>query len=311
MKFNPSWFLFFSLSVIGFVLVVGSDNSFIVWLGFELSLIGFLPMFFYNSLVSDGVIKYFLVQAAGSSLFLVSSFISWSVFWFNFLLLSMFLKLGAFPFFQWVPVVMSSLSWYGCFFLATIQKLAPLFMLLSVGECSFQFAVLFVGCGGVLVSGLLGFNQTIMRFLVGYSSIAHTSWILSVCFFNLKVLFFYLFFYFVVSFFLFITLEFNSVNKVSFSFGGGDLLLLSFILLVLSGMPPFVIFYGKLLIFFIISNFPAVVLLMLLGAFLSFYFYLIIIVPGFLKFGGGFNVNGFNLFFLVFVSSFVSFFVLL
>lgn len=41
-------------------------------MGFELSLIGFLPILTLNFSVAEGMIKYFLVQAGGSGLFLFS-----------------------------------------------------------------------------------------------------------------------------------------------------------------------------------------------------------------------------------------------
>lgn len=90
-----------------------AKDWFLIWLSFELSLLGFLPLFSINNVVIlEGLIKYFLSQVAGSCLFLVSILeinFSYLGFLSVFLPLRMALKLGLFPFFYWVPSVITNL----------------------------------------------------------------------------------------------------------------------------------------------------------------------------------------------------------
>lgn len=86
--------------MVGIGFVVSSDNWFISWVGFELSVLGFLPMFRGVRLVVEGIIKYFLVQAGGSSLFLIS-FLGGRGYLIGYIfIIGMFVKLGIFPFYQ-------------------------------------------------------------------------------------------------------------------------------------------------------------------------------------------------------------------
>ena len=100
LKLYPSWFVFFVTIIIGVFFVVRGDNWFVVWVGFELSLLGFIPLFSGSSLVIEAMIKYFLCQAGGSSLFIVS-FVLFSDFYRVVLfILGISIKIGFFPFYQ-------------------------------------------------------------------------------------------------------------------------------------------------------------------------------------------------------------------
>jgi len=134
-------------------------------------------------MVVEGIIKYFLVQAGGSRLFLISFLMGNRVYAGFLFLLRMVIKLGVFPFYQWVPMVMTSLSWPGCILLSTVQKVAPLFMV-TVQSVSFNYLIMLLGCFSVLISGVLGYNQRYMRSLMGYSSIAHRGWLMVVSVFG-------------------------------------------------------------------------------------------------------------------------------
>ena len=119
------------------------------------------------------MIKYFLIQAGGSALFLFSFLMS-SLTVRGFLtIVGMFLKLGVYPFYQWVPLVIRSFRWVGCLLLSTIQKIGPLFVLLS-HRLDLRRSVMVSGVLRVLAAGLLGFNQSHLRALMGYSSVSHT-----------------------------------------------------------------------------------------------------------------------------------------
>lgn len=109
LKLYPSWFVFVLLVFVGVFFVVRADNWFISWMGFELALLGFVPMFVRGIVEIEGMVKYFLVQVAGSGIFIFSFMLYDGNFSRVVLLLRIVVKLGGFPFYQWVPRVITSL----------------------------------------------------------------------------------------------------------------------------------------------------------------------------------------------------------
>ena len=219
-KIYPGWFFLVPVSVVAIFLIIFGDNWFIIWVGFELTLICFLPLFTGGSMMVEGMVKYFLVQAGGSSLFVLSFVVSWSSLSSKILILSIFLKLGVFPFHTWVPLVMRSITWGGCLLLLTIQKLGPLFVL-SGESYFFSSFLVFFGVLRVLVRGVMGYNQVYIRSLMAYSSIGHSGWLIISFVYRFSLFLLYIWVYFLlvcVLFRLFFVMEVHKVNSSSFSF---------------------------------------------------------------------------------------------
>lgn len=61
----------------------------------------------------------------------------------------------------------------GCFLLSRVQKVGPLFIIMC-HQVGFLHFVILMSVSRVLVRGILGFNQSYLRSLIGYSSISHT-----------------------------------------------------------------------------------------------------------------------------------------
>lgn len=59
-----------------------------------------MPIFTGTSLVVEGLVKYFLTQASGSSLFMVSFLLNRDVYSVILLLAGISIKIGVFPFYQ-------------------------------------------------------------------------------------------------------------------------------------------------------------------------------------------------------------------
>ena len=171
-KIYPRWFIMMPRSLVGMFLVISGDNWFVIWVGFELTLFSFLPLFTGGSMMFEGIIKYFLTQAGGSRIFVLSFLLADGYLSGKMVALGMLIKLGLFPFYIWVPLVIRTITWYGCALLLTVQKVGPLCVLW--GETSQSVSLLLVsGSMSVLVGGLMGYNQSFMRSLISYSSISH------------------------------------------------------------------------------------------------------------------------------------------
>lgn len=262
-------------------------------MGLELNLMAFIPLLIRISSVEEverGV-KYFLVQALGSGLFLWGGFWLYSlgtrfdVFslnWFCSLifLAGLLLKIGSFPFHFWVISVISSLSWLGCILLATWQKVAPLFLFFWFFFDSWFYIVMIIAVLCSLVGGLGGVNQVQLRVLIAYSSINHLGWILAVAAISFFGLAFYYIVYFIISFFiffLFFLVNYDRVGQVFFLVENKLIVIIILLSLIsLAGLPPFTGFIRKWVVFqeIIIVNQTLYIIILILGSIFRLYFYL-------------------------------------
>lgn len=286
----------------GIFLVLCGDNWFVVWLGFELTLICFLPLLAGGLVVVEGMVNYFLVQVGGSSLFVLSFMFPFSFFSNVIFVSGMLLKLGLFPFYRWVPLVMNCFSWVGCLLVVSVQKIAPFFVL-----CSYVFFdlsyLIFFGVSSVLVGGALGFNQSYMRSLMAYSSISHRGWLVISFVFSVSLFFVYIVLYFCFLYLLFSVFSDLNLNKVFrrmlFSNAG---VLVVFLFLSLSGVPPFVVFYLKVYILSFLLNYYYFIPFLILGTMLSVFYYIsfvVFVIPSFWWSNFSFSYLGFFVFLLV------------
>lgn len=163
--------------------------------------------------------------------------------------------------------------------LATVQKIAPLFII-TVQSASFNYLILLLGCFRVMIRGVLGYNQSYMRSLIGYSRIAHSGWLISVSVFGGNFLLFYFFVYSYRVLVLFLYFHFYHVLKV---IRGGYTykawLGITLLMLTLSGVPPFSLFFMKVMALYLLSNYWVVTFLLILGSMLSIYYYLMFVIP--------------------------------
>lgn len=275
---NPSWFIFTFMLALGVALSLRRSRWFLGWLRLEFSLLGFLPLFSLNSAVLESLVKYFIAQAAGSALFLLSFFATTLQYSGSALaLLGLRLKLGLFPFYFWVPIVMISLPWFGCFLIGRIQKIPPM-VLLCTTIIEINAAIL-IGLASILIGGIMGVNQTRLRRAIAYSSVSHTGWIVIAGTLSLRLIAGYIVSYFFVLACLFYSFNVTNSHKISNS---TRILRISwFLLFVIIGLPPFSVFFLKSLVvnLLLMRGFLYIGFLAMAGAALSAYFYLYILVP--------------------------------
>nr|YP_008475602.1 NADH dehydrogenase subunit 2 [Fulvia mutica]BAN79047.1 NADH dehydrogenase subunit 2 [Fulvia mutica] len=232
-----------SVSVLGVILTCVSSSVIGVWCGMELSFFGVIPLLVGSSPGEvESAFKYFMVQVVGSGFMLVS-FISvyvegfmWLV-WF-FFMVGMMMKIGVFPFHSWVPSVSGFLSGGGLFLVLGMQKIAPFYFLSGVGLPSCAFSVfLSFGLVSSLVGALGGLSQVMLRPLLGYSSLAHSGWLVALSLVDWVG--------FMLYFSVYILLLFLTI-MVSSNRGFGYSLSVACYMLSLGGLPPFLGSFGKL-----------------------------------------------------------------
>nr|YP_010998253.1 NADH dehydrogenase subunit 2 [Hua aristarchorum]WPM86410.1 NADH dehydrogenase subunit 2 [Hua aristarchorum] len=317
----PFMFLFFMVMFFGTMFSLSSCHWLGVWAGLEINLIGFLPILVHQKsmLESESGVKYFIVQALGSSflvfgsLFSYSLTFSWESPMLNFTTLSigglvlslgLLLKMGVFPFHFWFPSVMAGLSWLSCLFLATWQKVAPVFLTLVILDAKllymFFLLLCFLSAGSSLVGGLGGMNQTQIRALLAYSSIGHMGWILYASCFSESGVKIYFGIYVLISTCVFLSLwNLDSGNMKSLASLGKNssksIFSLMIMLLSLGGLPPLLGFISK---WTVISNSMAVspwgvLFFLIMGSLMSLFYYLSLFFSEFLVLKLNF-INSFN-----------------
>nr|QGT77244.1 NADH dehydrogenase subunit 2 [Longpotamon parvum] len=294
MVFPLSHTLFFSTLILGIFLSISSSSWFGIWVGLELNMISFIPLITIkmNSYFSESALKYFLIQALSSTMFIMAScmFLSHPQMSTPILLTSLLLKLGSAPFHFWFPQVMSGLTWPQAILLMTLQKIGPMILIsyLVIYPTTMQI-ISFSAILSAIIGALGGLNTMHLQKMMAFSSINHMSWMLISITINEMFWIIYFFFYSIISssimilFHMFQTftlsnlMKFNKKNTMM-------ILLIPLNLLSLGGLPPFAGFIPKwMLIQLLINNKLFLTLIFLLSsALVTLYFYLRITIFFFL-----------------------------
>nr|QGT77348.1 NADH dehydrogenase subunit 2 [Potamiscus yongshengensis] len=286
----PATTPFFFTLLLGILLSISSSSWFNIWVGLELNMMSFIPLITIkmNPYFSESALKYFLIQALASTLFIMASCLlfSFPLLSSTLLLMSLFLKLGSAPLHFWFPQVMSGLTWPQAILLMTVQKIGPMVLIsyLANSPTSLQMISLSAMLSA-LIGALGGLNSMHLRKIMAFSSINHMSWMLmSLAMSDMFWCTYFLFYTFISisimilfnltqAFTLSDLMKFNQINMI-YS------LLLPLNLLSLGGLPPFTGFIPKwMLIQLLIDNklyFP--LFFFLLSALITLYFYLRIII---------------------------------
>ena len=199
---NKDWqerFLNWSV-FIGAIVIILTDNLFILYLGLELQT---FPIFILVSKErlwlksSEAGLKYFVLGALSSGVFLLGttlifsqgmslniyeyrdcyhnnnylSSLSWGM-----IILPLFFKVGLAPLHFWVPDIYEGSNWRTIGILSTISKLSVIYFIFQIQSAT---KLLIIGASISIVIGVLGaLNQTKMKRLLGYSGITHVGFLI-------------------------------------------------------------------------------------------------------------------------------------
>ena len=286
---SPFSFLFFISIITGTLIAISRSNWVYLWIGIEINLLSFIPLISSYQMFqeTEARVKYFIIQAIGRGLILTRGIIAINV---NLnayttyitsiiFIIRMLIKLGIAPFHSWLPHVITSIPWSLCITLATIQKIAPIRLIIIIVSKDLSLILILSVVIRAVVGGVGGINQSQIRGLIAYSSIGHIGWILSTVFCSTNIFLFYFSRYIVISIALIIIFINESLMKSNyFNF----ILLINpirFILVIvvvfrLGGLPPLLGFFPKWIIITEISiNILLITRIIILGSLMNLFYY--------------------------------------
>nr|YP_009905725.1 NADH dehydrogenase subunit 2 [Ochetellus glaber]QGW36341.1 NADH dehydrogenase subunit 2 [Ochetellus glaber] len=224
---------------------------------------------------------YFLIQIIPSMLLILSISINFiNIMNKNIIIyltyMGLLIKLGIPPFHLWMPILSLYLYWDMLFFLLTIQKIIPFYMLsLTYIE---KYLMLFILISCSIIPPLVMFNLTNIKKLLTYSSINQTSWLMSLIYFKSILWILYLTFYSLMMMIMFFIL---SAYKIYYNFLHLNYNLNMFLLIMTLNMastPPFMFFIMKWFSIFIMINNSLnlfnIMILMTMSSFIMFFLYI-------------------------------------
>nr|ABU49986.1 NADH dehydrogenase subunit 2 [Chirostoma jordani] len=285
--------LLFGLGL-GTTITFASSHWLLAWMGLEMNTLAIIPLMaqHHHPRAVEATTKYFLTQATAAAMLLFASTTNawlsgqWEIQQIShpvpiaMITLALALKVGLAPLHAWLPEVLQGLDLTTGLILSTWQKLAPFALLLQIQPAD-SHTLIALGLASALVGGWGGLNQTQLRKILAYSSIAHLGWMILVLQFSPSLTLLALLTYFVMTFSTFMTFKLNNsttINMLATSWSKAPALtsITPLILLSLGGLPPLTGFMPKWLILQELAkqDLALTATFAALSALLSLYFYL-------------------------------------
>nr|YP_005088883.1 NADH dehydrogenase subunit 2 [Ethmidium maculatum]BAL43831.1 NADH dehydrogenase subunit 2 [Ethmidium maculatum] len=286
--------LLFSLGL-GTTVTFASSHWLLAWMGLEINTLAIIPLMAqkHHPRAVEATTKYFLTQATAAAMILFASttnawiYGQWDITQLSHPIASaiamaaLALKIGLAPMHFWLPEVLQGITLTAGLVLSTWQKLAPFALILQVANNTHPLMLTTLAVCSTLVGGWGGLNQTQLRKILAYSSIAHLGWMILVVQMAPQMTLMALITYIVMTTAAFLTLEnMNSTKTITLASAWTKAPTLAaltcLVLLSLGGLPPMTGFMPKWLILQEVTNqgFPLTATVMALTALLSLYFYL-------------------------------------
>nr|YP_009243534.1 NADH dehydrogenase subunit 2 [Myotis lucifugus]AKG50081.1 NADH dehydrogenase subunit 2 [Myotis lucifugus] len=278
----------------GTLIVMTSSHWFMIWVGFEMNMLAIIPLLTkeHNPRSTEAATKYFLTQATASMLLMMAAITNllytghWSIMKLInptasiMMTMALTMKLGLSPFHFWVPEVTQGIPLMSGLILLTWQKLAPLSVLYMIMPLINMNILLIMSLMSIAIGGWGGLNQTQLRKIMAYSSIAHMGWMLAVLAYNPTMTLLNLYLYIPMTITTFMLLMINSTTTTtSLSHTYNKLPLITTLILItmlsLGGLPPLTGFLPKWAIIQEMTKNSSIIMptLMALLALLNLYFY--------------------------------------
>nr|YP_009312153.1 NADH dehydrogenase subunit 2 [Scaphognathops bandanensis]BAV71524.1 NADH dehydrogenase subunit 2 [Scaphognathops bandanensis] len=280
---------------LGTTLTFASSHWLLAWMGLEINTLAITPLMaqHHHPRAVEATTKYFLTQATAAAMILFASTTNawvtgeWSI---NDLsnpvastmfMIALALKIGLAPVHFWMPEVLQGLDLMTGLILSTWQKLAPFALIIQTAQTIDPSLLTMLGITSTLVGGWGGLNQTQIRKILAYSSIAHMGWMIIIIQYAPQLTLIALGTYIIMTSAAFLTMKTSLTTKISTlatTWSKSPILTstTALVLLSLGGLPPLTGFMPKWLILQELAKqeLPIIATAMALTALISLYFYL-------------------------------------
>nr|AAR28243.1 NADH dehydrogenase subunit 2 [Troglodytes troglodytes] len=293
---NPQAKLVFTTSLLlGTTITISSNHWALAWTGLEINTLAILPLISksHHPRAIEAATKYFLVQAAASTLVLFSSMTNawhtgqWDITQLTnptsslILTTALAMKLGLVPFHFWFPEVLQGSPLLTGLLLSTVMKFPPITLLFMTSPSLNPTLLVTMALLSTALGGWMGLNQTQTRKILAFSSISHLGWMAIIISYSPKLTLLNFYLYALMTAAVFLSLNSTKTLKLSTlmtSWTKTPVLnaMLMLTLLSLAGLPPLTGFLPKWLIIQELTKqemAPAATAIALLSL-LSLFFYL-------------------------------------
>nr|YP_913576.1 NADH dehydrogenase subunit 2 [Ischikauia steenackeri]BAF41637.1 NADH dehydrogenase subunit 2 [Ischikauia steenackeri]BBU25502.1 NADH dehydrogenase subunit 2 [Ischikauia steenackeri] len=280
---------------LGTTLTFASSHWLLAWMGLEINTLAIIPLMaqHHHPRAVEATTKYFLTQATAAAMIMFASTTNawitgeWDMnnmsnpIASTMIITALALKIGLAPMHFWMPEVLQGLDLLTGLILSTWQKLAPFALIIQTAQAVDPVLLTALGVMSTLIGGWGGLNQTQLRKILAYSSIAHMGWMIIILQYAPQLTLLALGTYIFMTSAAFLTLKTSSatkINTLSMVWSKSPILTTTtaLVLLSLGGLPPLTGFMPKWLILQELAkqNLPITATIMALAALLSLYFYL-------------------------------------
>nr|AAS80097.1 NADH dehydrogenase subunit 2 [Salvadora mexicana] len=191
---NPtSWLVITTSIMLSTIMVSSASHWLMTWACLEINTLSMIPLISKpnHPRATEAATKYFLTQTLASTaiLFAATSNALTTSNWetnlttepmaTTIITLALMMKMAAAPFHFWLPDVSQGATTMTTLIILTWQKIAPLTILLTTHNKTNITILLSSAILSITAGGLGSLNQTQLRKLMAFSSIAHTGWIMA------------------------------------------------------------------------------------------------------------------------------------
>nr|YP_009131666.1 NADH dehydrogenase subunit 2 [Brycon henni]AJY78548.1 NADH dehydrogenase subunit 2 [Brycon henni] len=287
--------VFLSSLGLGTTLTFASSHWLLAWMGLEINTLAIIPLMaqHHHPRAVEATTKYFLTQAtAAATILFASTTNAWITGEWNITHLAhptaaaltmtaLALKIGLAPLHFWLPEVLQGLDLTTGLILSTWQKLAPFALLVQMAHTTHPAIMTALGITSTLIGGWGGLNQTQLRKILAYSSIAHLGWMIIILQYMPQLTTLALGMYIIMTSAAFLTFKMmmtTNLGTLALAWAKNPVAstVAALVLLSLGGLPPLTGFMPKWLILQELTkqDLPLTATLVALSALISLYFYL-------------------------------------